>query len=122
MMRSTTPTTSQTRRPSGRRRPPSVVGTRITRSLRQAVSLFVALATRLAYCPRLLRCCGRRENLGRREQTLTARVRGRERLTGRERLALHRGLEPVVVAVGAATGIDRHPPEHRTLGHRVVDT
>ena len=48
-------------------------------------------------------------------------MRGRERLTGRERRALHRRLQPVVVAVGAAALDRRDPPQHRAVGDRVVD-
>ena len=47
-------------------------------------------------------------------------MRGRERLAGRELLALHRGFERVVVAIGAAPFLERDPPQHRLVGNRVV--
>ena len=57
----------------------------------------------------------------RREEALAAGMGRRERLPGRELLALHRRLERVVVAVGAATFLERDPPQHRVVGNRVVD-
>src|SRR5262245_20343577 len=47
-------------------------------------------------------------------------MRGWERLARREVLTLHRRLECVVVAVGALPFLERHPPQDRAVGYRVV--
>src|SRR5437868_7947902 len=61
------------------------------------------------------------ETGGREEAPATGMCRW-EGLPGWELLALHRGLERVVVAVGATAFLERHPPQDRLLGNRVVHT
>src|SRR5690242_5272481 len=54
------------------------------------------------------------------QQTPAARMRGRVELPGGERRSLRSLFQPVVVAVGAAALDQGNPPEHCSVGRRVV--